>query len=280
MPRAGAIARLARGIRPDAIVERYHNFGGEAIRSARARSARSAVLEVNAPVIDHPRLVEGAARSRAARRADAALARTALRARRRHRHAERRDPAAGVFPRTRIRVLEWGADTERFRPGRRRTGAVRAARRDDGRGLRRRVPLLARRHPPGRRDQDACARAADKDIGAVLIGDGPELPRVREAAEGHRHDRLFTGALPHDRMPAALAGGRHRRRAVRHRRARAAVARVLLVAAEDLRVHGGGPAGRRARGRSDSLARRGRHAKGSSTIRRGPQRWPTRSPTR
>src|SRR6476646_4151331 len=34
MARAGAIARLARGIRPDAIVERYHNFGGEAIRSA------------------------------------------------------------------------------------------------------------------------------------------------------------------------------------------------------------------------------------------------------
>ena len=34
MARAGAIARLARGIRPDAIIERYHNFGGEAIRSA------------------------------------------------------------------------------------------------------------------------------------------------------------------------------------------------------------------------------------------------------
>src|SRR5258708_17197428 len=36
LARAGAIARLARGIRPDALVERYHNFGGEAIRSAPA----------------------------------------------------------------------------------------------------------------------------------------------------------------------------------------------------------------------------------------------------
>src|SRR6185503_5097747 len=52
LARAGAIARIARGIRPDAIVERYHNFGGEAIRWAGSLNA-VAVLEVNAPVIDH-----------------------------------------------------------------------------------------------------------------------------------------------------------------------------------------------------------------------------------
>jgi glycosyltransferase involved in cell wall biosynthesis len=43
------------------------------------------------------------------------------------------------------------------------------------------------------------------DIGAVLIGDGPELPRVRAAARGI-DTIVLTGALPHDRMPAALAG--------------------------------------------------------------------------
>ena len=59
-PRAGAIARLARGIRPDAIIERYYNFGGEGDSSPRRDSARSAVLEVNAPVVDSPRLAEGA----------------------------------------------------------------------------------------------------------------------------------------------------------------------------------------------------------------------------
>src|SRR5690349_9093238 len=51
--RSGAVAALARGMRPDAIIERYHNFGGEAIRLAR-RIGAVGVLEVNAPVIDHP----------------------------------------------------------------------------------------------------------------------------------------------------------------------------------------------------------------------------------
>jgi glycosyltransferase involved in cell wall biosynthesis len=42
------------------------------------------------------------------------------------------------------------------------------------------------------------------EIGAVLIGDGAERPRVQEAAAGI-DTILFTGAIPHDRMPAALA---------------------------------------------------------------------------
>jgi alpha-maltose-1-phosphate synthase len=41
-------------------------------------------------------------------------------------------------------------------------------------------------------------------IGALFIGDGPELPRVREAAAG-LPNAIFTGALPHDAMPACLA---------------------------------------------------------------------------
>src|SRR5262245_60440527 len=51
--RSGTIETLARGIRPDAIIERYHNFGGEAIRLARTIGAVG-VLEVNAPVVGHP----------------------------------------------------------------------------------------------------------------------------------------------------------------------------------------------------------------------------------
>ena len=53
LARASAIARLARELQPDAIIERYHNFGGEALRLARPLGAVG-VLEVNAPVIDHP----------------------------------------------------------------------------------------------------------------------------------------------------------------------------------------------------------------------------------
>src|SRR5215216_2742162 len=53
LARSRAIAQLARNLAPDAIIERYHNFGGEAIRLARELKA-VAMLEVNAPVIDHP----------------------------------------------------------------------------------------------------------------------------------------------------------------------------------------------------------------------------------
>jgi glycosyltransferase involved in cell wall biosynthesis len=42
------------------------------------------------------------------------------------------------------------------------------------------------------------------DIGAVLIGDGPERARVQQAARGIE-TIAFTGAVAHDRMPAALA---------------------------------------------------------------------------
>ncbi|MBE3072513.1 MAG: glycosyltransferase, partial [Acidobacteria bacterium] len=43
-----------------------------------------------------------------------------------------------------------------------------------------------------------------RSIGAVLIGDGPELARARRAADGLDGIR-FTGALAHADMPAALA---------------------------------------------------------------------------
>jgi glycosyltransferase involved in cell wall biosynthesis len=42
------------------------------------------------------------------------------------------------------------------------------------------------------------------DIGALFVGDGPELPRVKAAAAGIE-SILFAGAMPHDRMPAMLA---------------------------------------------------------------------------
>ena len=53
MARAPQIAKLIAGLRPDVVMERYHNFGGEAITAARSVGAL-AVLEVNAPVVDYP----------------------------------------------------------------------------------------------------------------------------------------------------------------------------------------------------------------------------------
>jgi len=199
--RSGRIARLARGIRPDAIVERYHNFGGEAIRLARGLGAVG-VLEVNAPVIDH-------AGSRKAL-LDRALLVEPMR-RWRERLCARADvivtPSAAILPRSvpagRVRVLEWGADTGRFRPDApgqapfvrmdATTMAVFAGAFRSWHGAIHLVEAIKILRSQGRHD-----------IGAVLIGDGPERARVKAAAEGIA-TILFTGAIPHERMPAALA---------------------------------------------------------------------------
>ena len=49
MMRTFAIDRLIKHVRPDIIIERYHNFGGESLRSGGWH-----VLEVNAPIVDYP----------------------------------------------------------------------------------------------------------------------------------------------------------------------------------------------------------------------------------
>jgi glycosyltransferase involved in cell wall biosynthesis len=202
LARAGAIAQLARGIRPDAIIERYHNFGGEAIRSAPALNAVS-VLEVNAPVIDHT----GSSKALV----DRALLVEPMRRWREHLCGLADvivTPSAAILPRgippERIRVLEWGADTERFRPGAEgqapyvrpgvTTVAIFAGAFRSWHGA---INLVEAIKILGAR--------GDRTVGAVLVGDGSELPRVRQAADGI-DTIVFTGAVPHDRMPAALAG--------------------------------------------------------------------------
>lgn len=201
LARAGAIARLARAFRPDAIVERYHNFGGEALRLAQPLGAVG-LLEVNAPVIDHP----GSAKALL----DRALLLEPMRRWREHlcRIADvivTPNPAI-LPPRTpafKVRVLEWGADTDRFHPGVPGTPpfvrpdvttlAVFAGAFRSWHGAIHLVDAIKLLRARGR-----------KDIGAVLVGDGPELARVRTAAAGI-DAVLITGALPHDRMPSVFA---------------------------------------------------------------------------
>jgi glycosyltransferase involved in cell wall biosynthesis len=201
LARAGAVAAVARTLRPDAIIERYHNFGGEAIRLAPALDAVS-VLEVNAPVIDYP----GSAKAVL----DRALVFQPMR-----RWRERLCRLADVIvtpnpaiipplvPRDRITVLEWGADTGRFTPGAVdgtpvvrlgvTTVAVFAGAFRSWHGAIHLVEAIRMLRARGRRD-----------IGAVFAGDGPELARVRAAAQGI-DSVLFAGAVPHQRMPAMLA---------------------------------------------------------------------------
>lgn len=199
--RSRAIRQLAENWRPDAVIERYHNFGGEGIRAARAVDA-IAVLEVNAPVVDYPGSVKA--------RIDRAMLAQPLRRWREHicRLADVIvSPSASILPpevpRNRIAVLEWGADTDRFRPGAPgqppfvrlavTTVAVFAGAFRAWHGAIHLVEAIKTLRAQGH-----------KDIGAVFIGDGPELPRVRQAAAGI-DTIVITGALPHDRMPASLA---------------------------------------------------------------------------
>ena len=201
LARAGAIAAVARALRPDVIIERYHNFGGEAIRLAPALDAVG-VLEVNAPVIDYP----GSAKARV----DRALLFQPMR-----RWRERLCRLADLIvttnpaiippqvPRDRIKVVEWGADTDRFVPGVVNgtpfvrlgvtTVAIFAGAFRSWHGAIHLVEAIKILRARGHRD-----------LGAVFAGDGPELPRVRAAAEGI-DSILVAGAVAHHRMPALLA---------------------------------------------------------------------------
>jgi glycosyltransferase involved in cell wall biosynthesis len=201
LARTGAIAQLARGLRPDAIIERYHNFGGEAIGAANALDA-VAVLEVNAPVVDY------AGSSKAL--VDRALIVEPMR-RWRERLCSLADvivtPNAAILPggipAERIRILEWGADTDRFNPQVREpapfvrpavsTVAIFAGAFRSWHGAINLVEAIKILRARG-----------EKDVGLVLVGDGSELPRVRQAAQG-LDTIVITGALEHERMPAALA---------------------------------------------------------------------------
>ena len=199
--RAGAVRRIALALQPDVIVERYYNFGGEAILSARRLHA-VAVLEVNAPVIDYPGstkhrldqflLVEPMRRwrERLCRSADLIVTPSA-----------KMIPA--FVPASRVLTTEWGADTTRFHPG--AGGQVPFSREPSDtivvfagafrawHGAIHLIEAMRRLRERGRHD-----------IITVLIGAGPELSRVRAAAAG-LSGITFTGAVPHDQMPACLA---------------------------------------------------------------------------
>jgi glycosyltransferase involved in cell wall biosynthesis len=197
---ATAVRRIVDRLRPDVVIERYYNFGGEGIGAAAAAGA-IAVLEVNAPVIDYPSSLK--------RWIDRALIVEPMR-RWRERICTKADlivtPSRTILPPgtpgSKVVELEWGADIGRFGPG--LTGPIPFARPAETvavfagafrnwHGAVHLAHAIRQLHERGRRD-----------VGAVFIGDGPELPRVRAAAAG-LEGVVFTGALPHASMPFCLA---------------------------------------------------------------------------
>jgi glycosyltransferase involved in cell wall biosynthesis len=194
------VRELAARIRPDVIMERYYNFAGEGMAIA-AETGAIAVLEVNAPVVDYPGSMK--------RILDRALLGEPMR-RRRERMCAQADiivtPAPAILPEVvpdgKILRLEWGADTDLFRPD--ASGPIPFSRPAET------VAVFAgafRAWHGAIHLADAMRelRARGRhDVGAVFIGDGPELPAVRRAA-GALDGVVFTGALPHAHLPACLA---------------------------------------------------------------------------
>jgi glycosyltransferase involved in cell wall biosynthesis len=197
--RRSAVRRIAERIHADAIIERYYNFGGEGIAAGVSIGVTTA-LEVNAPVIDYAGSVKS--------RIDRALLVQPMR-RWRERTCERADviitPTAAILPPAtppgKILELEWGADTETFSPEALGTPpfqrptpitAIFAGAFRNWHGAVHLVRAMRKLRARGRRD-----------IGAVFVGDGPELGHVRREAAG-LEGMVFTGAVPHTAMPAAL----------------------------------------------------------------------------
>ena len=199
--RARTVTSLASQYRPDAVIERYYNFGGEGILAARKVGAHI-VLEVNAPVVDLPgstkRLVDRALlvepmrrwRDWQCRNADVIVT-----------------PSANILPPDvppwKILRTEWGADIDRFHPDAsgyvpftRNSGQVVAVFSGAFRAWHGAIHLV-----------DAIRRLRARgrqDIRAVFIGDGPEFARVRAAAASLDGITLI-GAVPHEDVPAILA---------------------------------------------------------------------------
>ncbi len=199
--RANAVTQLARSVSADVVMERYYNFGGEGIVAAK-RLDIPAVLEVNAPIVDYP----GSPKATL----DRALLVEPMR-RWRDRICRLVDlfvtPNVATLPswidRDLVLEIEWGADVEMFRPDAKgppplvrdpdRILCVFAGAFRPWHGAAALASALKRLH-----------RAGDHRFGAVFIGDGPEQANVVAIADGVP-GITFTGALPHDALPAALA---------------------------------------------------------------------------
>jgi glycosyltransferase involved in cell wall biosynthesis len=197
---APAVKRLARAIKPDVVVERYYNFGGEGVLAAQATGAALA-LEVNAPVVDYPRSPK--------RILDRMLVVEPLR-RWREWQCQVSDlivtPTAEVLPQWispgRVLEIEWGADTTNFSPS--IVGTAPYVRRNDDLVV---VFVGAFRAWHGavhlvRAVRKLRERGYD-DVAAVFIGDGPERRRTQQEAEGLERVTFF-GRVPHDQIPSYL----------------------------------------------------------------------------
>ena len=148
-----AVAREARELEPDVVIERYYNFGGEGVLCA-ARRGIPAVLEVNSPMVEYA----GSPKERLDRLIGSPL-------RRWREHLARSavvfvTPTAAILPEfvpaEKVHVLPWGANTDRFRPDV-EPAAIAPACGTARRRVRRQLSAVARRAHAGRGGHGASA---------------------------------------------------------------------------------------------------------------------------
>jgi glycosyltransferase involved in cell wall biosynthesis len=189
------VEALAGQTRPQVVMERYYNFGGEGISTA-ARRGLPSLLEVNSPIVDHPGSLK------------AALDRAALvRPLRRYRERLCRKASALVSPlleivpefaRPRTHRVTWGANVEAFDPVRRED----AVRRELGIPEGAVVAVFSGSFRPwhGVHVLEKAARMlAESHPQLFFLLAGGEAGPVR----GYRGRRL--GPVPYERMPQIVA---------------------------------------------------------------------------
>ncbi|MFO7166580.1 MAG: glycosyltransferase family 4 protein [Chloroflexota bacterium] len=204
------IARLARAVRPDIVMERYYNFAGAGMIAAR-RLGIPALLEVNALIVDPPAVFK--------RRLDDALgAALGMRAGPMRQWAVTQCRWASrivtplhttvppEIPREKIVELPWGANVDRFASI---ADCRRAGARPEG-GARTPVVVFlgSFRAWHGVLDFMRAAGlllAEGRDCRFVLVGDGPERQAAERLAAQWPGRFTFTGAVPYERVPELLA---------------------------------------------------------------------------
>ena len=189
-----AVEKIAASVRPDVVMERYYNFAGEGVLTAK-RAGIPSLLEVNSPVVDHPGSLKAVL--------DGLLV---VRPFRSYRERLCRDAGALVSPMLEIvppfaqaktEIVTWGANLDTFQPSQNRA----SARREWG------IPEAAvcclfsgsfrPWHGVHVLEQAARQLAARDDIFFLLAG-GPR----RGTAQGFHGRHL--GRVPYERMPSLV----------------------------------------------------------------------------
>ncbi|MFL5807237.1 MAG: glycosyltransferase family 4 protein [Roseiflexaceae bacterium] len=213
---APLIARLARALRPDLVMERYYNFAGGGLLAAR-RLGVPAILEVNALIVDPPEVFK----RRLDDRLGGPLRRWALA---QCRWADRivtplHTTVPPEIPRAKIVELPWGAAVDRFKPIldfrfqiSDCEGQIQNPKRPEGTRIQNPPTIVflgSFRAWHGVLDfvrAAAMLLARGCDCRFLLIGDGPERAAAERLAAAWPGRFEFSGAVAYQQVPGLLAG--------------------------------------------------------------------------